>query len=689
MIFNPQLDNGNKQDKSKETSMGETAVKKLHLNLPNYFLSKKVFRNSLLILLCGMILTMIQPLRRYLHSTNTLKELKQSMDSVLSYDIALYESLPKIISTRAAEINCHGIVILDDKIGGNDNVYPQTLENDIRLALLSYDKWKLLVDEETHEEITKRFDKFLGEWPEGFSGSELTRIAEIGKKRVNPDYEVRVTWDRVSTEEIRDIKLIVTILKPVAHEQIISEVIQLTHPETERKLKNQIAEETKQIARLDQQARVSRYIFFILLGIAVLLSLSQGYSLRRRQWLTTQHKQYLLDNIHKRTDFVTRGNFVAAMELVDEYLKYFPNDIDVIAFRQAILDYTNNNPQQVQLNLVEAKKLQSRIESSVDQKKYLLENSSKESGLKNHPMDNDDWHSHLTRASTAVEELQSTKELNEQLERVTTLLKHGRITAAEKIVDDLKITTNPPKLLEELRTTLENLRKESQRQLENVQYLLQSGKLREARRELSLHLEKFSDHTTALELEATLDRAASVKANVFKLVATAGGKDCFLFCKEMITIGREDASNKPDITFSDRHISREHARVIVKTDQVFIQDLNSTNGIFIDGMPVQKETLNTDAILTLAKVVNLEVSVQKRNGLITGLLLSNTKADYVVIISDLTLGIKDNDLILTGDYVLNWDGEILVLNGPNTSLVFEDGSDLQLENNYYNLEVLS
>ena len=51
-----------------------------------------------------------------------------------------------------------------------------------------------------------------------------------------------------------------------------------------------------------------------------------------------------------------------------------------------------------------------------------------------------------------------------------------------------------------------------------------------------------------------------------------------------ITIGRKDENS---ITLSDRHVSGNHARLFIKNEVLFIEDLKSTNGTFINGTKVE------------------------------------------------------------------------------------------------------
>ena len=46
-----------------------------------------------------------------------------------------------------------------------------------------------------------------------------------------------------------------------------------------------------------------------------------------------------------------------------------------------------------------------------------------------------------------------------------------------------------------------------------------------------------------------------------------------------LTIGRKDDNS---IVLSDQHVSGNHAKIVVRNDSLFIEDLNSTNGTYLN-----------------------------------------------------------------------------------------------------------
>lgn len=53
-----------------------------------------------------------------------------------------------------------------------------------------------------------------------------------------------------------------------------------------------------------------------------------------------------------------------------------------------------------------------------------------------------------------------------------------------------------------------------------------------------------------------------------------------------LTIGRKDDNS---IIISDQHVSGNHAKITVRNDSLFIEDLNSTNGTYLNGNKISNK----------------------------------------------------------------------------------------------------
>ncbi len=77
------------------------------------------------------------------------------------------------------------------------------------------------------------------------------------------------------------------------------------------------------------------------------------------------------------------------------------------------------------------------------------------------------------------------------------------------------------------------------------------------------------------------------------------GKD-FKIQKEETKIGRDEEN---DIILSHPTVSRFHAKIIREGENYFIEDLNSANSTFVNGIKVQKELLHDNDILQFGDIV--------------------------------------------------------------------------------------
>jgi pSer/pThr/pTyr-binding forkhead associated (FHA) protein len=111
---------------------------------------------------------------------------------------------------------------------------------------------------------------------------------------------------------------------------------------------------------------------------------------------------------------------------------------------------------------------------------------------------------------------------------------------------------------------------------------------------------------------------ALTSPDIPKLVITKGpdtGKE-FLLDKGLLIIGRSDDN---DIVLNDKRVSRgHHAKLILQNDRSFvIEDLNSTNGIFIRGEKIERSVLSHDGEIqigeTFLKYINNDDVVDLAN----------------------------------------------------------------------------
>lgn len=84
-------------------------------------------------------------------------------------------------------------------------------------------------------------------------------------------------------------------------------------------------------------------------------------------------------------------------------------------------------------------------------------------------------------------------------------------------------------------------------------------------------------------------RPALAKGNYgLEVISSGNGKDLkdgsIIPIRSDFTIGRKDENS---IVLSDQHVSGNHARIIVRNNGLFIEDLNSTNGTYLNGTKIK------------------------------------------------------------------------------------------------------
>ena len=104
-------------------------------------------------------------------------------------------------------------------------------------------------------------------------------------------------------------------------------------------------------------------------------------------------------------------------------------------------------------------------------------------------------------------------------------------------------------------------------------------------------------------MNATASNLANAGTVATKLLVTAGPRVGFslLLDRREITIGRSESS---DLVINDEFASTQHAKLVLINNDWLIQDLNSTNGTFLDG-----ERIGTPAVVKLKSQVRIGKTV--------------------------------------------------------------------------------
>ncbi len=72
----------------------------------------------------------------------------------------------------------------------------------------------------------------------------------------------------------------------------------------------------------------------------------------------------------------------------------------------------------------------------------------------------------------------------------------------------------------------------------------------------------------------------------------------FVLDKEVMTIGRKDDN---DICIENLAVSGHHAKLLTIFEDSFLEDLDSTNGTYVNGKPINKHPLKNGDVITIGK----------------------------------------------------------------------------------------
>ena len=91
-----------------------------------------------------------------------------------------------------------------------------------------------------------------------------------------------------------------------------------------------------------------------------------------------------------------------------------------------------------------------------------------------------------------------------------------------------------------------------------------------------------------------------------------------------IIIGR-DSDN--DVQIDNAAVSREHAKIIRGTNHYLLEDLNSTNGTFVNGKKINKKYLKEDDEISIGKH-SLQIILEKRPAIREGKKIKGIDSTY-------------------------------------------------------------
>lgn len=124
--------------------------------------------------------------------------------------------------------------------------------------------------------------------------------------------------------------------------------------------------------------------------------------------------------------------------------------------------------------------------------------------------------------------------------------------------------------------------------------------------------------------------------------------------QETYSVGRKDTN---DIVIENLAVSGSHARLFKEGEAYFIEDLNSTNGTFVNGRKIAKQPLkNGDVVLIGSHTIEFMTDVKPAEGTKTD--IRSRSMDETILLSP-----KDQEKIITQTEKLEVLGGLLVIEG--------------------------
>ena len=559
-----------------------------------------------------IVVSSILPLKFYVFEYKKLKTIEKENNT---YDRALFKVLSKRLKDEAKRNRCKNYILPISEVSGFVSSEYPNLKTDLNLVLRTYDKWKLRVDKKIQKEMNRRIDKKFIIWKDMNIVQEVSNIIDRQQKTdFKTKYSVEAKCININKIEKGKIKIVLSINNDISNSNVFK--VSATF------LKKSIVDS---LYKKEEQAKTSIFVLCFFLFLYFIYFIIFSFLSLRKIKKAKEYEKYLLSEIQKREDLIRNGHFVLALELCDKYLKIFPEDTDIKAFRQRILDFTNNDPQKSQLAYVENKKLELKIASG-----SLLESEEKE----------------------------KIKELLPYNENLATAFKQYEAVSL--------------KMIEDKNSEAEAIFFESKEDLKQ-------GKIKQAK-EMLESIKFYEKAKTLLESFNPLKKTDKLT------LSSENGKKSYLYFKNEIMIGRSDEDFQIDIDLEDKRASRNHLKISVKGSEIFAEDLNSTGGTFLDGEKITKTKIKSGNTLTIARVIDCTFFFIGAGDAIKSFMLKIKDENHIIILREAKITLKDFSLCLEeGESNLFLkDGYVIFTNGDNI-YILNNNMQIQIDSNTYNI----
>ena len=619
-----------------------------------------------------IVLSMVNPIKFHFSG----KEVYE-IPTHTTYEKAILDSLPKLIKELALEHNCENFILPISEIENKPASLPSLIE-DINLALGTYQKWKLIVDEFQKAKMKKRFEKNMSDWGSMLQSSTINNM--LKKKQsiaFKIDYSAIAKISKISNSGGNDLQLILII----NNERLLSKVFDIrlsfADPSTITKWQFEKKRSENELIELENKNEQGLLLAILFTSLLIILLIFGAILKIIKNKYEKKIKSEISQKLLQFEDFINEGHFVAALELIDTYLKYFPNDFDCKAKRERLLDFSGNDPKKAQIAFVEAKKLQLRISKPINGN-YL--SSQEKENIKNllpyHPGLSDNY----TKLISYENDDKQKQEFLSELKKVHEFLNEKNLTQANNSLKKMELRYRKFNEILSIRDEIDSLLHKRVQELEEIHQRIFNGDFLTAKKKLDALILENQDYQDAKILASTINNKSL--QNGFELIGLKNPMKIKVLNKKEVILGREEEGVDIDIVLNDKHISRPHLKISLCENAVEIEDLDSSGGTYINGDKITNHKLIQQDMVTLAKVIELDFHLCKnKDGKTNGLIINFPEQIYLIMNEEVSFDINKNRLLaLNEDFTLTLKNGIPIFSSNIETKILMEGDLLLLKN---------
>ena len=601
-----------------------------------------------------------------------------------TYDEALGKILPDSINAKAKEHNCRYYIIPVEQVMGETLDFP-SIKEDVNLALFSYSGWKVRVNQHDADLMKRHIEERNRRWGSMLNPEELGKmLSKQVSTEANTRYIAIAQLSALPHSKNNNLMLIVTINNFLNQSKVFEVKIPFVHPKTLQQWKDVQTGKKEYLATLSNRADFSINMMKIFGGILVLFLLFISTQKLIKSGKNRSYAKYLRNEIAKRQQLVDNGHFVAAVELAEKYLKVFPDDTEIIAFRDRVLDFTNNDPKKAQIAFVEAKKLQTRLNMAQDDPMQSFLSLNEKEELKALLPYNPHLKKNYLALVSAEESVKEVKETEQKTDAIKKFIGIGKLSKAEEELNSLYVKEEFSDTIDELKIKLRDKKEKAENIWSDIIQQLRNGKRFNVAERLKEIFGIWSDMDKAVKLNNDMKLGEGLS----KFRIKTDEKDIQIYCGSKFTLGREDEDVKPDIILNDKRVSRPHAKIYFDSGKVVVEDLNSTVGTYVNGESISKKNLRNNDVLTLAKVLDFTVFIYDRNGN-SCVLMRGDNSDIVLLSDDVEFEIINEKIKLgNGNNFLRYLNNVLILLTDKNIFVLFSGQEIIFDSNKFIVETI-